>query len=76
MATFPDFDAYIEQEHNGWGEAGKCTGCYRDAPRIAKGDNNHYCEWCLRESYGYDAAEFETATTLAGLLSPAERAMS
>lgn len=71
--AFPDFDTYVEQEQSGWGAAGQCTGCLRNAPRLGKGANNHYCEWCLRENYGYEHAEFETATTLAGLLAPAAR---
>jgi hypothetical protein len=70
---FPDFDTYVQREHDGWGDAGDCTGCLRAAPRITKGDGNRYCEWCVRESYGTDQAEFEFASTLSGLLAPAER---
>jgi len=71
--AFPDFDTYVEQEQNGWGDAGDCTGCGRRAPRLAKGDVNQYCEWCLREHYGAEQAEYEAAGALANLLAPLEK---
>jgi hypothetical protein len=70
---FPDFDIYVEKEHGGWGAAGDCTGCGRPALRLARGDVNQYCEWCLREDFGSHQAEYETAAALAELLAPLER---
>ena len=69
--AFPNFDGYVEQKHGGWGPAGECAGCYREAPRISKGDGQ--CEWCLQYMFGAEETEHEVASTLAGLLAPVEK---
>ena len=58
-AKFPEFDEYVVHEFGGWGGAGTCSGCDRQAPRLTIGvpkeaptDARNTCEWCVQYLFG------------------------